>query len=85
MKSSPSPPKIFAGGSWGIRCFSVVAFLVARGALEWMDTQLVEGKNALLLSAIHTAAIQSGLFELERQTIEALGGIKITVRMLEGE
>jgi hypothetical protein len=64
---------------------SVVAFLVARGALEWMDTQLVEGKNAVLLRVIHTAAIDNGLFELERQTIEALGGIKITVRMLEGE
>ena len=50
-----------------------------------MDTQLVEGKNAVLLRVIHTAAIDNGLFELERQTIEALGGIKITVRMLEGE
>jgi hypothetical protein len=64
---------------------SVVAFLVARGALEWMGTHLVEGKNAVLLSAIHTAAIDSGLFELERRTIEDLSGIKITVRMLEGE
>ena len=63
----------------------VVAFLVARGALEWMGTHLVEGKNAVLLSAIHTAAIASGLFELERQTIDALVDIKITVRMLEGE
>ena len=50
-----------------------------------MDTQLVEGKNAILLNAIHTAAIDRGLFELERQTIEALGSIKVTVRMLEGE
>ena len=63
---------------------SVVAFLVARGALEWMDTHLVEGKNAALLSAINTAAIDSGLFELERQTIEGLASIKITVHMLEG-
>jgi hypothetical protein len=64
---------------------SVVAFLVARGALEWMGTHLVEGKNAALLSAINEATIASGLFELERQTIEALGDFKITVRMLEGE
>jgi hypothetical protein len=64
---------------------SVVAFLVARGALEWMGTHLVEGKNVVLLSAIHTAAIGPGLFELELQTIEALVDIKITVRMLEGE
>ena len=63
---------------------SIVAFLVARGALEWMGTHLVEGKNAVLLSAIHKAAIDSGLFELEQQTIEELSGIKITVRMLEG-
>jgi hypothetical protein len=30
-------------------------------------------------------AIETGLFELERQTIETLSDIKITVRMLEGE
>lgn len=64
---------------------SVVAFLVARGALEWMGTHIVEGKNAAFLSTIHTAATDSGLFELERETIEALGSLKITVRMLEGE
>jgi hypothetical protein len=64
---------------------SVVAFLVARGALESMGTHLVEGKNAILLSAIYTAAIDTGLFKVERQTIEELTEIKITVRMLEGE
>jgi hypothetical protein len=64
---------------------NVVALLVARGALQWMGTHLVEGKNASFLSAIYTAAMDSGLFALERETIEALGGIKITVRMLEGE
>ena len=64
---------------------SVVAFLAARGALEWTGAHLLEGKNAVLLSAIHMAAIESGIFDLERQTIEALSDIKITVRMLEGE
>jgi hypothetical protein len=64
---------------------SVVAFLVARGALEWMGKHLVEGKNAALLSAINTAAVDSDLFKLERQTIDDLAEIKITVRMLEGE
>jgi hypothetical protein len=63
---------------------SVIAFLVARGALEWMGTHLVEGKNATLLSTISAAATESDLFEIERQTIEELAAIKITVRMLEG-
>ena len=64
---------------------SVVAFLVARGALDWMGNHLVEGKNAILLSAINTGATNAELFELERETIEELARIKITVRMLEGE
>jgi hypothetical protein len=76
----------FRRGFLGDQMFdSVIAFLVARGALDWMGTHLIEGKNSALLNTIYTAATGSGLFELERQTLEELTRIKITVRMLEGE
>ena len=63
---------------------SVVAFLVARRALEWMGTHLVAGENVTLLSDIYTTAVHGGLFETERKTLEAFNGVKVTVRMLEG-
>jgi hypothetical protein len=63
---------------------SVVAFLVARRALEWMGTHLVAGENVTLLSDVYTTAVNGGLFETERKTLEAFAGVRVTVRMLEG-
>jgi hypothetical protein len=72
-------------GFLGDRMFeSVIAFLVARGALEWMGTHLAAGANSELLSNIYMAAVNVGLFETERRALEELAGVKVTVRMLEG-
>jgi hypothetical protein len=63
---------------------AVVAFLVARGALEWMGTHLAAGSNAELLANIYTAAVNADLFVAERRTLEELAHVRVTVRMLEG-
>ena len=63
---------------------AVVAFLVARGALEWMGTHLAAGSNAELLAKIYTAAVRSDLFVSERRTLEKLAHVRVTVPMLEG-
>lgn len=63
---------------------AVVAFLVARGALEWMGTHLAAGSNAELLANIYTAAVSADLFVSERRTLEELAHVRVTVRMLEG-
>lgn len=72
-------------GFLGDRTFdSVIAFLVARGALEWMGAHLAAGDNSGLLTKIYMTAVSGGLFEAERRTLEELAGVKVTVRMLEG-
>jgi hypothetical protein len=72
-------------GFLGDRMFdSVIAFLVARGALEWMGTHLAAGANSGLLTNIYMAAVNGGLFEAERRTLEEFAGVTVTVRMLEG-
>jgi hypothetical protein len=63
---------------------AVVAFLVARGAFEWMGTHLAAGSNAELLANIYTAAVSADLFVAERRTLEELAHVRVTVRMLEG-
>ncbi len=63
---------------------SVVALLVARGALEWMGAHLGAGSNAGLLAKIYTAAVGGSLFIAERRTLEELAHVRVTVRMLEG-
>lgn len=63
---------------------TVVAFLVARRALDWMGTHLVAGENVTLLNDVYTTAVNEGLFETERKTLEAFAAVKVTVRMLEG-
>jgi hypothetical protein len=72
-------------GFLGDRVFdSVVAFLVARGALEWLGLHLAAGSNAELLTNIYQAAVGAGLFVSERRTLTELAGVRLTVRMLEG-
>lgn len=63
---------------------SIVAFLVARGALEWMGRYLAAGPNSGLLTTIYMAATNGGLFEAERQALGELAGVKVTLHMLEG-
>src|ERR1039458_6497806 len=55
---------------------AVVAFLVARGALEWMGTHLAAGSNAELLANIYTAAVSADLFVSERKALNDLTRIK---------
>jgi hypothetical protein len=64
---------------------AMVAFLVARGVLEWMGTHLAAGSNAELLANLYTAAVSADLFVAERRTLEELAHVRVTVRMLEGE
>ena len=63
---------------------AVVAFLVARSALEWMGPHLTAGSNAELLANIYTAAVNADLFVAERRTLEELANVHVTNRMLEG-
>lgn len=63
---------------------AVVAFLVARGALQWMGTHLAAGSNVGLLTHLYTAAVDDGLFVAERRVLMELAGVRVTVRMLEG-
>lgn len=63
---------------------STISFLVARGALEWMGTHLAAGANSGLLTNVYMEGVNRGLFGAERQTLEELAGVKVTVRMLEG-
>jgi hypothetical protein len=72
-------------GFLGDRMFdSVVTFLVARGALVWMNGHLAAGSNVALLSNVYKAAVSSGLFASERQVLADLAGVRVTVNMLEG-
>jgi hypothetical protein len=72
-------------GFLGDRMFdSVVTFLVARGALEWMGGHLAAGSNAALLSNIYQGAVASDLFASERQVLTDLAAVRVTVSMLEG-
>jgi hypothetical protein len=63
---------------------SVVTFLVARGALVWMNNHLAAGSNIALLSSIYRAAVNAGLFVSERQVLTDLAEVRVTVNMLEG-
>jgi hypothetical protein len=63
---------------------SVVAFLVAAGALRHDGAHLSAGDNSHILGDWVTAAIDAELFVAERAAIDALGDIKITNAMLEG-
>jgi hypothetical protein len=73
-------------GFHGDRTFdNVVAFLVASGTLKRMGQYVVEGENAGFLTAINNEVNATGLFDMERKTLEALGNIKITVRMEAGK
>ncbi len=72
-------------GFLGDRMFdSVVTFLVARGALVWMNGHFAAGSNVALLSNTYQAAENAGLFASERQVLAELAGIRVTVDMLEG-
>jgi len=72
-------------GFLGDRMFdSVVTFLVARGALVWMNGHVAEGSNVALLSNIYRAAVNAGLFVSERQVLTELAAVRVTVNMLEG-
>jgi hypothetical protein len=72
-------------GFLGDRMFdSVVTFLVARGALVWMNSHLAAGSNVALLSDVYEAAVNAGLFASERQVLADLAGVRVTVNMLEG-
>jgi hypothetical protein len=63
---------------------AVVAFLVARGALEWMGSHLAAGPHAELLTQLYAGAVGNELFAAERKALNDLTRIKVTIRMLEG-
>src|SRR5262249_48720402 len=62
----------------------VVSFLVARNAFECRGAHLIAGKGSALLTDLSNAAKESGLFERERQVLQALVNVRITNHMLEG-
>jgi len=63
---------------------AVVAFLVARGTLEWRGSHLAAGLHAERLSQLYAGAVANELFAAERKALNDLTRIKITIRMLEG-
>jgi hypothetical protein len=62
----------------------VVSYLVARGALEWMETYVAIGKRSEILTDLSLIAERDALFRTEVSVLEALKTVRITNRMLEG-
>lgn len=63
---------------------SVVAYLVAAGALRHDGAHLAAGANVHVLARWAAAAREGNLFSTERAAIDRLSEIKITNAMLEG-
>jgi len=62
----------------------VVRYLAACGLIFRQETQIVSGLGENGLTQVANSIVQNGLFASERNTLDELGGIKITNQMLEG-
>jgi hypothetical protein len=62
----------------------LINYLIACGQLTRLETQIVSGTNGSVLTDIARSIVEHTLFVSERNVIEQLAGIKITIEMLEG-
>ena len=62
----------------------VVAFLVARGLVQQMDSHLVSVEHSDFLKRLYVAATENHLFSASVNALRELADIQITNKMLEG-